>query len=67
MSDIGIDLLKDSLADENDGLKSMLAKWGMDDFTFELKWAKGDRMLIVITDIGAEEIEVFELDIKRLV
>lgn len=67
MSDIGIDMLKDSLGDEADGLKSMLEKWGMDDFKFELKWAKGDRILIVVTDVSAQEIEVFEIDIKRLI
>jgi hypothetical protein len=68
MIDIGIDLLVDCLSEENSGLNELFAKWNEgSDWTYELKFDNQDNMLIVVTELGAQKVEVFRIDITRLV
>jgi hypothetical protein len=66
MSDIGIDLIKDMFADES-GLSNLFVNSSHNDYRFELKYNKNDDLLIVVTDIDNQQIEVFRLDIIRLI
>lgn len=68
MSDSSVDILKEALGDDEDGLKSIFEKWNKNgDWSWELRWSKDNEMMVVLTDKAAEVIEVFEIDIKRLI
>lgn len=68
MADYGIDLIKELFSDEEVGLRKVFELTNESgDWQYALKFDKKDNMLIVVTEVPAEKVEIFRIDITRLV
>lgn len=62
-----INILKDVLSSD-EGLPKLFNQWNVQaDFTYELRFDGKDELLVVVTDLGTQRIEVFKLDFTKLV